>query len=79
MHFRDRFGNTVLMQCAKRGLLRSAEYLIRHEADVDASNQDDETALDFALQIRNREMARLLMRWVEKVFEKKLRSFAADL
>lgn len=58
----DRKGMTPLMLATQLGFAEGAERLIRYKAQVDGTNRSGETALIRAVQLRNSEMVRLLLK-----------------
>ncbi|MGL5837413.1 MAG: ankyrin repeat domain-containing protein [Sphingorhabdus sp.] len=58
----DRRGTTPLMLATQLGFIEGAERLIRYKASVDATNRSGETALIRAVQLRNTDMVRLLLK-----------------
>jgi uncharacterized protein len=58
----DRRGTTPLMLATQLGYIEGAERLILSKAAVDATNRSGETALIRAVQLRNPDMVRLLLR-----------------
>lgn len=58
----DRKGVTPLMLATQLGFIDGAERLIKSKASVDATNRSGETALIRAVQLRNPDMVRLLLR-----------------
>lgn len=58
----DRRGTTPLMLATQLGFAEGAEKLIKYKASIDATNRSGETALIRAVQLRNADMVRILMR-----------------
>jgi hypothetical protein len=58
----DRRGTTPLMLATQLGFVEGAEKLIKYKALIDATNRSGETALIRAVQLRNADMVRILMR-----------------
>ncbi len=58
----DRRGVTPLMLATQLGFIDGVQRLIRHKAAVDATNRSGETALIRAVQLRNPEMVRVLLK-----------------
>lgn len=58
----DRRGTTPLMLATQLGFIDGAEWLIKYKAAVDATNRSGETALIRAVQLRNPDMVRLLLK-----------------
>jgi uncharacterized protein len=58
----DRKGNSPLMVATQLGFAEGAATLIRYKAAVDGTNRSGETALIRAVQLRNPEMVRLLLK-----------------
>lgn len=58
----DRRGTTPLMVATQLGFAEGVEKLIKYKAVVDATNRSGETALIRAVQLRNADMVRILMR-----------------
>lgn len=66
---KDRVGNTAVMRAANLGMLVSAETLLQHGADVNATNFTGMTGLHLAAQQGHSEMIELLMRYEVTVLD----------
>jgi uncharacterized protein len=58
----DRKGLTPLMVATQLGFIEGAERLLKNKAAVDQTNRSGETALIRAVQLRNADMVRLLLK-----------------
>lgn len=47
---RDGFGNTLLIEAASKGRTQVVSYLLSKKVDINAKNQNDETAIWFAME-----------------------------
>jgi ankyrin repeat protein len=57
---KDEDGNTLLILCAKNGLIKLASLLIENGADVNKQNNKGNTALHYAISLKHFTLADLL-------------------
>jgi len=61
INFRDKKGNTFVMQCIKVNKTKSALWLIDHKIDLTIQNSEGKSALFFAIEKKNRHIIKKIL------------------
>jgi len=66
LNVRNNFGETYLMQAVRMGYLPVIDYLVAKDIDLDATNKQNLTAFDIAIQSKNNVVVQLLLKYGTK-------------